>query len=756
MGRSTVLLPLLLCASPGFAVVQPLAPPPADHGQVPRFDEPIKVDGRLDESAWATALAIDLRYEVDPGENIPPPVRTVCLITRDRDRLFIGFRAYDPAPANIRAHYSDRDAAYRDDHVGIVIDAFHDGRRGFNFAVNPLGVQMDATITDLGGGVETTSVTGALAPLENFSWDAIWDAAGRITAEGYEVEIAIPFSSLRFPSDSGDQTWGVLPYRAWPRDAMHKLRATPRDRSRSCYFCQAGVVSGLSDMAPGRNLELDPTFTMTRTDQRADVPAGPLTEGSVDKELGLSARWGVTTNLSLNGAVNPDFSQVEADAAQLSINRQFALFYPEKRPFFLEGADFFQTPFSVFYSRTVADPGWGAKLTGKEGRNAVGLLVTRDRTTNLIFPGPLGSTSTLLEDSYTGGAVRWRRDIGEGSALGVLATDREGGDYHNRTYGVDGFLRLSSSDTLDFQALRTDTRYPDQVAAEYGQPKGGFSDSGLYAGYNHNTRDWGVQAYLIRRGRGFRADAGFEPQVGDRGVQGLVQRVFWADGKRWYNRLRAIGEFSHAEDESGQTLWSIYEATGTYDGPLQSVVHLHYSGGREFYGGQTFDTGGPGICFEMRPAGSFTASLYGSTRRAVDYDGVRGGRVLNLQPGVTFNLGRHLFAQLAHTFERFTLPEGWLYRANVTETRLVYQFNVRLFARAIIQRTVIDKRPELYEVAVEPREETWFGQYLLGYKINPQTVFFLGYSDNRVGDEVYNRVVQDRTFFLKLGYAWTM
>ena len=261
------------------------------------------------------------------------------------------------------ARLADRDAAYQDDFVGVVLDTFNDERRAFQFRVNPLGVQADANFSELEG-------------YEDFSWDAIWASAGKITDFGYTVEVAIPFNQLRFPKGGAELTMGFEADRSWPRNVRHRMSTHVRDRDRNCILCQFNKLSGFQSISPGKNLEFDPTLTVQRSDamDMAAFPEGELESGKVKVEPGISARWGVTPNLMLNATVNPDFSQVEADAAQLDINTRFALRYPEKRPFFLEGGDFFLTPLEMVFTRSVADPLWGGKVTGKIGANAVGVF----------------------------------------------------------------------------------------------------------------------------------------------------------------------------------------------------------------------------------------------------------------------------------------------------------------------------------------------------------------------------------------------
>ncbi|MFP5286175.1 MAG: sugar-binding protein [Thermoanaerobaculia bacterium] len=370
------------------------------HYRIPRMDAAPRIDGVLDEPSWEQGLVLEIETEIDPGKNVPAPVSAFAFLAYDDDNLYVAFRAHDPEPSAIRAHLSDRDTPYADDFVGIMLDTFNDERGGYEFFVNPLGVQMDLARN------ETSSENE-----EDANWDAIWSSAGRIDEQGYTVEMAIPFSSLRFQRSAGEQTWGLTAFRSYPRSRRHQINVNAVDPDDSCFICHIPKVTGFAGATPGRNVEFDPTLTAHRTDRREAFPEGSYA-GEEEADLGLTARWGITPNLTFSGAVNPDFSQVEADAAPLDVNTQFTLFFPEKRPFFLEGADFFETPWNVIHTRTVADPAWGVKLTGKEGRNGIGLFVAQDEVTNLLLPGSQRSATAALQMETTDAALRYRRDFG--------------------------------------------------------------------------------------------------------------------------------------------------------------------------------------------------------------------------------------------------------------------------------------------------------------------------------------------------------
>ncbi len=719
----------------------PVPPPPAPY-VVPVTMTAPAIDGVLDDEAWQHALTLELDYEVDPGDNLPPPVRTVALITSDAENLYVAFHCLDPRPAEIRAHYSDRDQIWRDDWVGIVLDPFDDRRRAYDFLANPLGVQMDFVESEVGGGVDN-------------SWDAIWDDAARITDDGYVVEMAIPFRVLRFPHTGGEQTWAFDLTRSYPRGVRHHIGVFPRDRDNNCYLCQAWELRGFAEVRPGANLELDPTLTARRTDARPSR-VEPLDEGDVMTDAGLTARWGATPSISVAAALNPDFSQVEADAAQLDVNQRFALFYPEKRPFFMEGADTFATDMDAVYTRTVADPQWGLKATGKGGDNTLGAFVARDEHVSLLFPGNQGSDYGELDGSVTAGVARWRRDVGESSTLGVLLTSRTGAGYSNLVYGVDGVLQPTPRDTVRFQLLQSTTEYPDAVADDFEQPHGRFSDHGLSLEYEHETRNGGVWAQYEDLGKDFRADLGFIPRVDLKASEIGALRRWRSDGEHWYSRLDLGVQYERSEDQDGRLS---DDAAGVFldiEGPWQSSAHLHPTAGREYWDGRTYDLRGWHFSSSAAPSGSLEIGLFGVFGDAIDYENSRPATVFSIGPSATLRLGSHLAVDLEHELERLDVAGGRLYDANLSQLKVVYQLDTRTFVRAIAQYLDLRRDSTLYHDQVSAHDRHLFTQLLFSYKLNPQSVLFLGYSDNHFGEHGLDLHQSDRTLFLKIGYAFLM
>jgi hypothetical protein len=714
--------------------------------QVTRAGTPIKVDGVLDDDAWKTATVVDLPYEWFPGNNTTPPVKTEALVTYDGDNLYVAFRCQDPNPKEIRAHLMDRDAAaafVQDDHVGFNLDTFNDEGRAFQFRLNPLGVQVDGVFS------ETNSA-------EDFSWDAIWSAAGRINADGWVAEFAIPFRQLRFPRTAAPQTWGIEMFRSYPRNVRHRISSRLTDRAKDCILCQENKITGFQGIAPGRNLELDPTLTGLRSDTLDAFPNGHLQKDKSKVDPGLTARWGVTPNVTLEAAVNPDFSQVEADVAQLAINTRFALFFPEKRPFFLEGADLFLTPLQAVFTRTVADPDWGVKINAKEGRNALGLFVAEDNLNNLIIPSNQGSGFAFLNDKVTSGVLRYRRDVGERSTLGVLYTDREGGQsdrYHNRVGGLDGFFRFTPSDTIRLQYLSSDTQYPLAIAQENGQPLGSFRDDAYHAQYDHFARSWKGFLSYEDLGPRFRADSGFIPRVDTKTAEGQYERLFYGDRNSWYAQASAGFHALHTEDHAGTLTDQTLEVFGTYQGPLQTAIEAHVYRNRTFYNGVTFDLNQQVVNFSIYPTGGLKLSLGSQFGDDIDLDNTRPARSVILIPSAQIRLGPHLSVNASYEDERLRVAGGELFDAQLAQARFIYQFNVRSFVRAILQYQDISRNAALYDFPVGSRSRNLFGQFLFSYKINPQTVLFTGYTNTRVGRFGIPLTQTDRSFFLKLGYA---
>jgi hypothetical protein len=706
---------------------------------VPKTELEIRIDAVLDEEAWENALVLELKYEVRPGENIPQPVRTEVLLTYDKENLYAAFRCYDPKPSAIRAHLRDRDTLGGDDWIALIFDTFNDNRRSFDFIVTALGVPLDM--------IETQ-------PAEDTGWDAIWDCSSKITDWGYAVEIAIPFSSLRFQRKEGSQVWGFDAVRRYPREHAYHIGLFPRDRSNNCYLCQAIKIEGFEGASPGLNIEINPTVIGARTDYRPDFPEGDFEKQDQDAEVGLTARWGMTPNLTFNLTANPDFSQVEADARQLDINQPFALFYPERRPFFTEGADFFNALERVIYTRMMRDPAWGLKLTGKEGTHTIGAYVVRDEITNLIFPGSQGSRQDTLNLSNTSSVFRYKKDFGRRYTIGLMATDREGKDYYNRVYGFDLDFRFTRTNQIQLLVLGSKTRYPDDVANDNNQPSGSFNDGLISFEYDHNSRTWGWWADYEEAGPEFRADLGYFPRVGYRNAEGGLNYRWNAPPGSWWSLFMAGSEVNYFEDQDGNLLNRSASLWFAYNGAMQSSLFIRGWRTREGYNNLEFDQTYFVIEGGFWPASNLMLLMSTIFGDQIDYENTRLGKRFRFTPYLSYDLGKHLRLSFSHTYERMNVQDARLYTANILQSTAIYQFNVRTFFRAIVQYVDYNYNSSNYTFPKEPEDKRFFTQLLFSYKINARTLLFVGYSDNYFGSQEFGLTQSDRTFFVKLSYAW--
>ncbi len=703
---------------------------------LPRLEGDVRIDGVLDDAIWQDALVLHLHYETQPGENVPPPDPTECRLFYDHHALYYGCRASDSNPDAIRARFADRDqTAFSDDTIGIAIDPFDTNKRSFVLDVNPYGIQNDRLYSEATGRSDS-------------SWDAVWRSAGRITDKGYEVEAAIPFASLRFPRTAGEQRWTLSVRRYLPREVIRRVALTPNDRNNPCRTCQSAVLVGFVDIDAGRHLEVTPTLTgIATTDNVAD---------SRDDQLdpGITARWGVTPNLALSATLNPDFSQVEADEAQLAVNQQFALFFQERRPFFLEGSEFFDSNLNAVHTRSVADPSWGLKATGKEGRYGIGAFLARDETTNLLLPGRESSQTTFIDRASDAAVLRVQRDVGRESRLGFLFTNRDAGPYENRVGGLDGRFRLGRSDTLTLQALTSRTVYPNTLTAQGQAPTGVLDDEAWYVRYQHQERNWTWNTVYQDIGDDFRADLGFLPQVGIRHLTSYGEYRLHGGNDRWFTSIEFSGRIARKETQDGDLSSARNEAWVVWNGRPQADFAFGGGLNRRTHRGVAFDYTDWWLAFSLQPIRQVFVGADYQGGRTVDFVGVREGDNFEVSGFSKVTLGKHLTASLSHRLRQLDLDAGNLFEANQSELRFVYQWNARALVRAIAQRTLLDRNTSLYPFTVDERTDAVFGQLVVSYKLNPETAIYIGYAADwfEVGEG--GLIELGDTAFLKLSWAW--
>jgi len=713
-----------------------------NNNHIPFVQGAAQIDGKLDDAVWLQANKIELEYETDPTENAPALVKTSVYLYENGETLYIAFDAKDPDPSQIRAYLRDRDKAYSDDFVGIVIDTFNDKRRAFEFFVNPLGVQMDLTQDDIN-------------QQESDAWDAIWDSNGKINGDGFIVEIAIPLRVLRFVDSAEAKQWGIDLLRFYPRDKRYRLSNNKQDRNKSCYLCKLATFTGMKDARPGKNIEIVPSLTAARADKRDVQQHQPWQNGDVETEAGVDFRWGVTPDTSLNLTLNPDFSQVESDVLQLDVTTQFALFYPEKRPFFLEGEEYFKTPLNIVHTRNISDPDYGVKFTGRQGSGTYGVFFADDTTTQFLLPGPYGSSLAMLDQSSNNAAVRYRHDFNNAINVGVLATDRRGDDYANRVAGLDGKFRLGDSDAVLWQWLQSRSDNPEQLISDGDVAQKLQRDDAYFIDYTHQDRHWRWYAREMNYGKDFRADLGFMPRADFRmDVLGLAHTWQRDNGSRWH-RIRLNGDWDRSVDEAGNELEEEVELYLGINGPMQS--YFEFGGGardrrwRDVVYRENFRS----LYFQMDPVSGLHIEVFNRFGDQIDFANGGVGRLISTNPDISWNVTRHLTLNLAHTYSRLRVDGGELFTSNLSDARLTWQFNNRSFVRLTLQRGDKVADPDLYDAEVNKRKRDLHTQLLYSYKINPQTVFFAGYSDGAIDDDNLNGLSRnERSLFSKISYAF--
>src|SRR5881396_2570613 len=345
--------------------------------RIPRVEAEAKIDGVLDEPVWGRAATLTGFSQYRPVDGRPAEDSTAVLVWYAPDAIYFGIRAFERHAGAVRATVADRDNIDKDDNVTILLDTFDDHRRALLFAVNPRGVQEDGVWSE---GLEAGAAGGGGIPeridaVIDRNPDFVYDSKGRLTDWGYEVEVRVPFKSLRYQS-ADPQNWGVQVLRL-VQHSGYENTWTPVFRASASFLVQAGRLTGLTALKRGLVVDLTPEFTSKVN----GTPAAAGYDYRGTPELGGNLRWGITQNLGLSATAHPDFSQVEADVGQVTVNERFALFYPEKRPFFLEGLEQFDTPNRLIYTRQIAQPVAGAKLTGKVGGTAVAYLAAVDDQT---------------------------------------------------------------------------------------------------------------------------------------------------------------------------------------------------------------------------------------------------------------------------------------------------------------------------------------------------------------------------------------
>jgi hypothetical protein len=694
-----------------------------------RTREAPTIDGRLDEAIWRSSERIVTFVQERPVEGAPATEQTEVHVAYDNERLYFGIYAHYSDPSLVRANRVDRDRTDNDDTVTFYIDPFLDQQRAYVFSVNGYGVQRDALLS--------AGTTGGSSGGGDTSWNALFASAGQLVEDGWTAEMAIPFKSLRYPAraDGESHRWGFQ----IEREIQTKneiVHWAPISRDVLGFLRQMGIVDGISDLSTSRNLELLPTVTAIGVGN-LNRSTGVYATDDV-QEAGFNVKYGVTSNLTLDFTYNPDFSQIESDRQQIEVNQRFPVQYPELRPFFLEGRDIYQVASpggaTIIHTRTIVDPRFGAKLTGKVGQTSLSVILADDEAPGKVDPGDraFGKTAqTML------GRVRYDYS---GSYVGVLFTDREFLDTHSRFGGFDGRWQIGRDHRLSYKAFTTRRR--DELGADHTGELAElvFAKEGGRFGYRS-------QSHLVDPD--FSTDVGFVRRTDQRGTRGGTSYRWYPESwiVNWGPSLSYdyLWDYEGVLQERGMSPQiSVQFArnislNGNYDHAMERFSGIDFRKRRVSFGGSVgtsrrvsfsgnFSTGDQ-IRFVADPfLGSGTTWNVNSTLRPFP----------RLQSQVSLNSSR--FVDRRSDTEVFDVK---IFRAQTT-----YQFTDRFLIRNISQFNTFDK--------------AFDGNLLFTYRVNAGTVFFVGYDDHyregsRLNAEVFPADAWQRTnrsIFAKLQYLF--
>lgn len=743
-----LLLTILLVLTPQISKASKFEPVYTPILNASRITATVKIDGSLDEEIWSQAKKAENFVERYPGDNLEPEVKTYAFVTYDEDNLYIGFKCFDD-PAKIRATLCERDEFQNDDNVAVLIDTYSNAAWAYEFLVNPYGVQKDLL---------WSSITG-----EDSGYDLIWQSAAQIKDDGYEVEIAIPFSSMRFP-DKEVQEWKIDFWRNHPRETSKTYSWSANNRNEQCFPCQWGTVEGIQNVSPSKGLELLPTVLLSQSGQIDYSDQNlRLQNEKLDGDLSMGMKYSITNNATIEAAYNPDFSQIEADAAQIDVNTTIALFYPERRPFFQEGRDIFQTLFNSFYTRTVNDPEYAAKLISRNDKTRIGFLTAKDETSPYTIP--LEEETVILDvgKSYVN-VLRGTHNIGGNNEIGIILSDRrfeDGGS--GSILAFDHSFRLSTNFSLIGQYVLSHTKEPDKlgktafldgISYDHGKYDLGFNGESYYGNafitqFRGNGRNYNFTFNVDQVSPSYRTQVGFDPINNDRNFMFNGSYAFRFPEASFLERISPFFNTYNRWNFDGTKKMEYFNFDlNNFFRFSQAYLRLHYNFGKELYSNTMFDN--------LRTIGFYAnARLSSQIFAEFQYDNSIGIARLNLVKDKEHSI----FAAVNYKpIDRLTLEPSIsylkgndyetgieLFEGYITRTRLRFQATKELSTRLVLQYNDFSK--------------SWDIDPLITYRISPFSVFYFGSSYNY--GEVENSITQEtltkikkRQFFLKLQYLF--
>jgi len=713
---------------------------------IPQFSEAPKIDGKLGDSVWLEAAVLKDFTQYEPVEGSDPTEKTIAYIGYDANNLYLAVHCYDSNPNAVRACLTQRDKSMGDDEVTIYLDTFNDKKRAFAFVVNPCGVQTDGIFTEqrqMGRGHRGGGGGGGGGGFDRIdkNWDTFFSTGAFIDDSGFSVELAIPFKSLRFPN-SLEQTWGLQIKRKIPRK-NEEIYWSPRSRDINGFLIQSGMMTIGGDLAKGKNLEIMPVITGLKERQ-----------GTFKPEPSINFKYGITSDLTTDLAINPDFSQIEADMPQIDVNQRYALYYREKRPFFLEGKDLFDTPLELVYTRKIVNPLWGTKLTGKIGKTSLAFLSAYDESPPEIDIGLDDDEEEEEDDEGVDYGRSWvnvfrmKHDLFSESNIGFILTDKEMGAKgqslsrnFNRVAGVDGYFKFKKHYKFNFQVLGSQSQV-EQAASNTVEKTGVIP--AMFFNFSRDSRHWSLSADYTQMPEEFEAATGFFRRkdirsLGTRlGYNILPQNKYVVD-------IRPGIEYRRIYDFNNILTDEQFRIGGFISGWRGSFLFANYSQELERYEGINFRKQGARFSLNSEPFSWFSGNISYSFGDGIYYDenpylGYKTsiGMRLTFKPMTTLRL----FYNIKQ--DNFSSSKGGerVYRINLISQRISLQLS-----RSLSLRLITDYN-DYYK--------DFYSSILLSYQLNPGTVFYVGIDDNQSMNDSGIYDIEGRYFFVKFSYWWRL
>ncbi len=692
------------------------------HVKIPEFTSPPKIDGKLENPLWEKGAVLDTFTQFEPQEGAQPSEKTVAYLGYDKKNLYIAVRCFDSSPKAIRSSLTQRDKVYGDDEITIYLDTFNDKKRALVFQVNPHGVQTDGIYSETG----RRRRGGGFSRIDK-NWDTFFMSDSSIDDSGYTVELAIPFKSLRFPN-TPSQEWG-LQIRRTIRRKNEEIYWFPRSRNVNGFLIQAGTLEIDGAIEKGKNLEIMPVLTGLKQ-----------SDGKFDPEGALNLKYGITSDLTADITYNPDFSQVEADIPQIEVNQRYPLYYPEKRSFFLEGKDFFETPLELVYTRQIVNPRWGVKLTGKMGKTTFGFLSAFDETPSYIdIPD---SSSTVQDLSYKAlvNILRFKRDVFLESYIGFTITDKEMGgsgdslsSNFNRIASIDGHFKFQKYYRFSFQILGSQSKVGDKKTDFV--PAMNFNLSHVSRHLNF-TADW------TSIHPDFEGSAGFFRRKDIQSFSSRLRYGFLPQNDLIISIWPSI-EYKRIYDFNQNLVDEEFSFGGFISGWRQSRIWSEFSSSLERYEGIDFYKKSFRVNFSSEPFYWLSGNVNFSFGDSIYYEE---NPYLGYKTSLGFRITLRPLTNLRFYYnfdnDEFYKEKGGekVYKINIISQRINYQFS-----RYLTLRLITD---------YDDYYKTLYNSILLIYEPLPGTVFYFGIDDNQKKDEsgIFRR--EGRYYFIKFSYWW--